>query len=274
MAAAHAEPVEPAEPAEPAEPPEAWAERMVAHTPTLLRFARAFAHTEADAEDLVAETLLRAFRARDGYRGEASELSWLRRILRNLAIDRARRPDRELSMDDVEAAWRDDAYSVDAAAVAELAETRDELLDALSRLSHAYRSVVVLHDVEGWTVREVADALEIDLPAAKQRLRRGRMALVTALGEGAVRRADLAGVPLRCWDARRHVSDYLDDLLAPEVRAQVEAHVAGCPTCPALVASLVDTRGALGDLRDPDNVVAPEVAARLRARLATARDET
>ena len=116
-------------------------------------------------------------------------------------------------------------------------------------------------------MREIAEVLEIDLPAAKQRLRRGRMALVMALGEDTAHRADLAGVPLRCWDARRHVSEFLDDALEPEVRAQVEAHVAACPTCPALVASLVGTRAALSRIRDPDNVVAPDLAARIRSRI-------
>jgi RNA polymerase sigma-70 factor (ECF subfamily) len=249
---------------------DAWAERVLGHAPVLLRFASAFTADRADAEDLVSETLLRAFRARDGFRGEASELSWLRRILRNLAIDRARRPDREISVDEVEDHWRDDAYTVAVDEVVAAAERRDDLLDALSRLSFPYRTMVVLHDVEGWTVAEAADALGIGVPAAKQRLRRGRMALVTALADEPARRIELAGVPLRCWDARRHVSDYLDDVLDPETRAAVEAHVAGCPTCPALVAGLVSATGALGDLRDlrdPDTVVSPELASRLRARL-------
>ena len=79
----------------------------------------------------------------------------------------------------------------------------------------------------------------------EQRLRRGRMMLVSALATGAERREFLKAVPLRCWDARRHVSDYLDGLLDDATRAAVEAHVEHCPTCPALVASLVSTTEAL-----------------------------
>lgn len=247
---------------------DAWAERVLEHAPVLLRFASAFTANRADAEDLVQETILRAFRSRDGFRGEASELSWLRRILRNLAIDRARRPDREVSVEAVEAYWRDDAYTVDAADVVAAAERREDLLDALSRLSHPYRTMVVLHDVEGWTVADAAEELGIALPAAKQRLRRGRMALVSALAAEPALRVDLGGVPLRCWDARRQVSDYLDDALDPPARAAVEAHVSACPTCPALVAGLVSATTALGSLRDPDTVVAPALAARISARLA------
>jgi hypothetical protein len=51
------------------------------------------------------------------------------------------------------------------------------------------------------------------------------------------------------------------------VRSAVQAHVEGCPTCPALVAALVGATSALGQVRDPDTVVAPDLAARIRAQL-------
>ena len=244
-----------------------WRAIVDEHADDLLRFARSFGGSSADAEDLVQDAFLRAYRARDGYRADASLRTWLHSIVRNLAIDRARRPERELSMDDVEDAWHDDAYTVDAAEVVAAAERSDELSDALSRLSHAYRAVVVLHDVEGWTVAEIATALDLGLPAAKQRLRRGRMALVSALAGDPGRPRTPVGVPLRCWDARRHVSDYLDDLLDAGTRAQVEAHLAGCPTCPALAAALVGTTAALSGSRDPDVVFAPDLAERIASRL-------
>lgn len=245
----------------------AWREIVGEHADDLLRFARSFGGSGADAEDLVQDTFLRAFRGRAGFRGEASMRTWLHSILRNLAIDRARRPDRELPMEAVDEAWHDDAYTVDAAEVVAAAERRDELNDALSRLSHAYRVVVVLHDVEGWTVADIAAALDIGLPAAKQRLRRGRMALVSALAGDPSRPRTPVEVPLRCWDARRHVSDYLDDLLDARTRGQVEAHLAGCPTCPALAAALVGTTAALGGARDPEVVFAPDLLERIAARL-------
>ena len=91
----------------------------------------------------------------------------------NLAIDRSRRHGRELPVDEVEESWRDDAYTVDSQAVVEQAETREELEDALIRLPCIYRSAVVLHDVEGLTASEIADAQDIGLASAKQRLRGG-----------------------------------------------------------------------------------------------------
>lgn len=210
---------------------------------------------------------MRAFRKRSDFRGESAAATWLHRILHNLAVDRARRTGRELSVEQVEEQWRDDAYSVDAAAVLERAQTREELEDALVRLPFIYRSAVLLHDVEEWTVSEIADRLGIDLPSAKQRLRRGRMMVVTALASGAERRQALEGIPLRCWDARREISDYLDGELADGIRRLLEQHLATCPTSPPLYAALVGVKAELGGLRDRDNVVTPALAERIARQL-------
>jgi RNA polymerase sigma-70 factor (ECF subfamily) len=59
------------------------------------------------------------------------------------------------------------------------------------------------------------------------------------------------------------VSDYLDDELPAEQRHVVESHLATCPTCPPLYASLVTACHVLGGLRDRDDVVPPAVASRI-----------
>lgn len=240
-------------------------------TDDLLRFASTLTRDHALAEDLVQETFVRALSAADGHRGDASVRTWMHRILHNLAVDRARRSARELVADDVEARWADDSYSVDPEQLAARALERVDVEEALIRLPFHYRSAVVLHDMVGWTAAEVAEHLAIGLPAAKQRIRRGRMMLATALYEGAERRVDLRGVPMRCFDARHQVSDYLDGELPPSRTNELEAHLASCPTCPPLYASLVrarDALGALGDRRDGDDVVPPHVAARINALFA------
>jgi RNA polymerase sigma-70 factor (ECF subfamily) len=210
---------------------------------------------------------VRAFEKRAGFHGDSSAATWLHRILHNLAVDRARRYGREIAVDDVEALWRDDSYSVDAATVVERSQTREELEDALVRLPFIYRAAVLLHDVEEWTVAQIAERLGIDVPAAKQRLRRGRMMLVTAPATGAERHEALAGVPLRCWDARRDVSDYLDGELADERRRLLEQHLATCPICPPLYAALVGVKAELGGLRDRDSVISPGLAERIAHEL-------
>jgi RNA polymerase sigma-70 factor (ECF subfamily) len=242
--------------------------------PGLLRFTRSLARDPAQAEDLAQETLLRALERAGTFRGDAALATWLHRIAHNLAVDRARRarevPTEDVA-DEVEARWHDDAYTVDAAAVVARAETRDELEDALIRLPVVYRAAVVLHDAEGLTVAEIADIAGVSLPAAKQRLRRGRMMLVSALARGAERRHALSGVPLRCWDARSQVSDYLDGLLDGRAASQVEQHLETCPTCPPLYAALVGATDALartrGTWRDPNAVVPPDQAARIMQRV-------
>lgn len=229
----------------------------------LYPFALALTRDRERAADLIQDAWLRASGSIDQWHGDAPLASWLRRIIHNLAIDTARRSAREVAVEDVEGRWRDDEYTVDAATVAERAQTREELEDALTRLPFIYRSTVMLHDVEGWTVAAIAEVHEVGLPAAKQRLRRGRMMLVSALAEGEERRQNLKEVPMRCWDARKHVSDYLNGDLDARTSERLERHLEICPTCPPLYASLVGVRAELGGMRDPDTVIPPGLAARL-----------
>jgi RNA polymerase sigma-70 factor (ECF subfamily) len=237
------------------------------HTQALYRFALSITRDPDLAGDLVQDTFIRALERADQYRGDAPLTAWLRQILHNLAIDRARQAAHEVVVEEVEDRWRDDEYTVDPAAVAERAETREELEDALVRLPFIYRVAVILHDAAGWTVPEIAELADISLPAAKQRLRRGRMALVTALAEGYERRKRLEGVPMRCWDARQHISDYLDGTLTESTAQLVEAHLQNCPTCPPLYAALVDAHQHLLELRDPDTVIPPDLDRRIRSLL-------
>lgn len=236
--------------------------------PMLVGFARAITRDHHAAEDIAQEAIIRAYERR----GELAEVqdidAWLRRVAHNLAVDRVRRS-REDSVEDVEGRWMADEYTVDTSAVVAAAETRAEIEDALVRLPVIYRSAVVLHDIEGMTVREIADLGEVDLPAAKQRLRRGRMMLVSALADGHERRVALRGVPLRCWDARSRVSDYLDGEVDEPTAQMLRRHLQTCPTCPPLVAALVGVRDRMGRLRDPDTVVEPALAERLRSALAS-----
>lgn len=240
-------------------------DNLADHGDALYRFALSITRDPDFAADLVQDTMVRAMERSHQYRGEASVRSWLRTILHNLAVDRIRRNEHEVVVEDVEALWREDGYTVDPAETAERTLTREELEDGLARLPFIYRSVVILHDVEGWTVREIAETQEVSLPAAKQRLRRGRMALVSALAEGRERRRRLEGVPMRCWDARQQISDYLDGALDEDKAHLVESHLEMCPTCPPLYAALVDAHRSLGGLRDPDAVVPPALEARIRA---------
>jgi RNA polymerase sigma-70 factor (ECF subfamily) len=246
---------------------DAFADALVGELPRLVGLATRLVRDPDQAEDCAQETIVGAWRRRDQLRDPAALSGWLRRSLVNRIIDRSRAHHDELDIDEVEADWRDDRYSVAPDRVIERAELHDELEDALARLPVVYRVAVVLHDVIGWTAAEIAAATSTGLPATKQRLRRGRMMLVSALAEDDERRLASLAQPLRCWRARRHVSAYLDGELDEPTRAAVEAHLESCPTCPPLYASLVGVRATLGGLRDPDTVVEAAISARIRAHL-------
>lgn len=233
--------------------------------PALYRYALTLVGDSKQAEWLVSDTISRAWEKSGSYRGEAGLRTWLHRILHNLAVDSARRRAREVSVEDVEIQWRDDTFTVDPEEIVEMAEDREELKDSLLRLPFVYRSVLLLHDVEGWRLSEVAQSLEISLSAAKQRLRRARMMLVSALSANSVRRAANRQVPLSCWEARSMVSDYLDGDLAGSAReSQLVEHLSSCMTCPPLFASLVGVKDSLSGMRDPDSVIPPSVIERIR----------
>ncbi|MEP7379492.1 MAG: sigma-70 family RNA polymerase sigma factor [Chloroflexota bacterium] len=235
--------------------------------PRLARLAIHLARDPLVAEELAQEAALRAWARRRQLREGAPVGPWLNRILINLVVDRSRAHRDELTVSDIEDRWHDDDYTVDPEQVLARAELRDELEDGLVRLPAGYRMVVVLHDAVGWPVSAIAEAMRIGLPAAKQRLRRGRMMLVSALAEGDPKRAASLAQPVRCWAARRHISAYLDGELDAATKVAVDAHLAACPTCPPLYAGLVGVRAILGGLRDPNSVVEEAIASRISARL-------
>ncbi len=246
---------------------------VVVELPGLRRYARTLTSDPRSADDLVQDTIVRALERRDSFAGRSSLATWLHRIMHNLAVDGSRRRTEapvdisDSAGEQVEVLWSDDSYTVDSALVVERALQRDVLRDALLRIPLIYRSAVVLHDVEGMSAAAIAEVQQIGLPAAKQRLRRGRMMLVTELADEGQRRDRL--VPMRCWDVRTLVSDYLDDDLGARERGLLERHLQGCPTCPPLYAGLVGVRAAMGSRRDSDDAVPTALAERIRALLET-----
>ena len=140
----------------------------------------------AEAEDVIQEAALRAIRARNGFRSEADVCSWFQRICVNSCREVLRKRSTELGRLEAarrEALWRDPGYSVDPQAVAMALEDRTRLQSALALLSAEQRAAVVLHDLQGWKAREIAEETGLELATVKSHLRRGRQALVTLLAE-------------------------------------------------------------------------------------------
>lgn len=131
----------------------------------------------ADAEDVLQETFVKAWRSLPRFRGEARVSTWLYRIAMNEASRYRSSGARHqaLPLDDMVLEVPDGAAGPPA--VAESAELRTQLELFIAELPQAYREAVVLRDVEGLTNEEAADVLGIEIRNFKSRLHRGRMAL-------------------------------------------------------------------------------------------------
>jgi RNA polymerase sigma-70 factor (ECF subfamily) len=128
-----------------------------------------------DAEDLVQETFLRAYRAIDRFDGSNAR-AWLHTILSRARIDQYRR--RRRRPETVE--LLDDGPAVDPPQDA-LASGREELERALDALPEAFREAVVLRDLQELRYTEIAEALGIPVGTVMSRIHRGRAILRKAL---------------------------------------------------------------------------------------------
>lgn len=154
------------------------------HGPRLLGLARQMLGPGA-AEDAVQEAMIDAYRGLGGFAGNAAVGTWLYRITLNrcLAERRRRRPDvADAEPLDLLRRWEDPDYSLDPALVAARRSQAETLHAVLEELPDSYRTVLLLHDGQGLSAREVAEALDIPLGTAKSHIRRSRMALFSLLG--------------------------------------------------------------------------------------------
>jgi len=138
--------------------------------------ARSIVMTHEDAEDAVQEGFLRAHQALDRFDPEQAFGAWLNRIVANAALDLARRRkvrNAEEISDSIPAAFRDPAES---------GELRERLEAALAQLPDRARSVIVLHDIEGFTHAEIGEMLSIPGGTARSDLHHARQKLRVLLG--------------------------------------------------------------------------------------------
>ncbi len=150
---------------------DAFAAETLPHLPELRRAARRYARA-AVAEDLVQETYLRAWRARDRYRPGSNARAWLYTILQNAAHTARRRELREARMRDRLASAPPQVAEPPAAR-----ERTDKLADALGALPEPYRRVVELTDLDGLSYREAAVRLAVPVGTVMSRLHRARRRL-------------------------------------------------------------------------------------------------
>jgi len=174
-----------------------FAEQALEFMPALYSAALRMTHNAADAEDLVQETYLRAYRGFGGFKDGTNLKAWLYKILTNTFINqyraKKRRPD-QVDLDDTE-----DFYifrrlggleAADATRTPE-AEVLEgipdaEVKEALESIPEQFRMAVILADVEGFSYKEIADILDIPIGTVMSRLHRGRKAMQKELYKYAI----------------------------------------------------------------------------------------
>ena len=158
---------------------------------SLYRTALRLTHRPADAEDLVQDTYLKAFRAADQFRPGTNLRAWLFTILHNTARNRARDLAREHVDVDSEAVERAAGSDEGAGLPSISADTPESLLlretltpdlqAALDALPAVFREAVWLRDVEEFSYAEIADMLSIPVGTVMSRISRGRRLLFDRL---------------------------------------------------------------------------------------------
>lgn len=176
-----------------------FAEQATPFLDQLYAAAMRMTRNPADAEDLVQETFVRAYRGFPSFQDGTNLRAWLYRILTNTFINtyraKQRRPE-QTDLDDVE-----DLYlykrlgGLEAASLGRSAEdelmdmfTETEVKDAIEALPEQFRMAVLLADVEGFSYKEIAEILDIPIGTVMSRLHRGRKALQRSLHDFAVER--------------------------------------------------------------------------------------
>lgn len=154
------------------------------HNQRLFRIARTVLHDEAEAEDVVQDTYVRAFTGLDGFRGDASFATWLTRIALNEAYGRLRRRRPTIELAAIEAADGSEGgriimFPLSPPQAGPEAETGREqvrrmLERAVDTLPEPFRMVLILRDIEGLDTEATAALLSIRPETVKTRLFRAR----------------------------------------------------------------------------------------------------
>lgn len=167
------------------------AERTVpsleSHRERIHAYIRNMIRDSSEAEDLTQETFLRAHTRRDSLRDPEAAVGWLYRIATRVTLDRVRQKARRAPRQyggDVSLLDLADTHIPALLKVLEQKEMSACVQDYIGKLTDAYRSIILLHDLHGLTAQEIAEMLGLSLATVKIRLHRARRKLQRELGEG------------------------------------------------------------------------------------------
>jgi RNA polymerase sigma-70 factor (ECF subfamily) len=165
------------------------------YAPQLYSAALRMTRNPADAEDVVQETFLKAYRAYGSFQAGTNLKAWLYRILTNTYINKYRKAQRRPH--EVELGELQDIYLYkrlgEQSGASESAESTaldmfvdQDIVEAIESLPEAFRMPVLYADVEGFSYKEIAEILDVPIGTVMSRLHRGRKALQRKLWNLAV----------------------------------------------------------------------------------------
>jgi len=174
---------------------EDFEEEIIPHLDAMYNFALRLTSDPNDAEDLVQDTIVKAFRFFSSYEKGTNAKAWLFRILKNSYINNYRKKSKQpnqVDYDEVSSFYetiradRTDTSDLEDRMFRELID--DDISNALEELPEDFRTVVLLCDVEGFTYEEIANMLDVPIGTIRSRLHRGRNLLKAQLMEYAEKR--------------------------------------------------------------------------------------
>lgn len=156
-----------------------FSNRLLAELGSLLRMARRLTRSEADAQDLVQATVVRAIEHRAELRDNERMRAWLHRIQRTVLLNGRRGLAHKLEL--IHGAPAESEPRGDLEAELLERELPDELADALARLSSEHRDALLLREIEGLTYQEISAIQQCPLGTVRSRIARARLALLEML---------------------------------------------------------------------------------------------
>jgi len=164
-------------------------EEFLPQIDALFTFAYHLTYNEDDANDLVQETYLKAFRFIDRYREGTNAKAWLFKILKNVFINQYRRKSKRPTRVDYEEILYHDEEDTNYSGYRDLRQEMfeemigDEVTNAINSLPVDFRVVILLCDIEGFTYEEISKIVDIPIGTVRSRLHRARNMLKDKLKE-------------------------------------------------------------------------------------------
>ena len=170
-------------------------DEILPHLDAIYNYALKLTANVSDAEDLVQDTIVKAYRFFSSYERGTNAKGWLFRILKNSYINNYRKTSRQpdkVDYDGIEPFYEnirsEQSNTTDMESVMYGQMMDDTITSALNRLSEDFRTVVLLSDIEGFTYEEISNMMDVPIGTIRSRLHRGRNLLKIELSDYATKR--------------------------------------------------------------------------------------